>query len=81
MMPAPMFNRIVSDPAILGGKPCVRGTRLSVEFILELSASGASRQQIIEAYPALQADDVEEAMLYAARFMRNEVVISTRAAG
>ncbi len=61
-----MFDRIVSDPAILGGKPCVKGTRLSVEFILELVASGASRDDIVGKYPQLSAEDVEQAV----RFVR-----------
>lgn len=65
---------IVSDPGILGGKPCVRGTRLSVEFILELLASGADVAEIAEAYPQLDAEAVRAAVAYAARAMRNEVV-------
>mgnify|MGYP002396014747 CR=1 FL=1 len=74
-----VFKRISSDPAILGGKPCIRGTRLSVEFILELLASGASRQEILDAYPHLVAEDIEEAVRYAARFLRNEVVLEVEA--
>ena len=70
-----MFDRIVSDVAILGGKPCIRGTRISVEFILELLASGASRDDVTKAYPHLSAADVEEAVRYAARFLKNEVVV------
>jgi len=46
-------NRIVADPAILGGKPVVRGARISVEHILELIASGASVDDIVRTYPAL----------------------------
>ena len=45
-------NLIGSDPQILGGKPCVRGTRLSVEFLLELAASGATQEQILAQYPS-----------------------------
>lgn len=44
-------NLIVADPQILGGKPCVRGTRLSVDFLLELTASGATPEQILAQYP------------------------------
>jgi uncharacterized protein (DUF433 family) len=44
-------NLIVSDPQILGGKRCVRGTRLTVEFLLELAASGATQEQILAQYP------------------------------
>jgi len=71
-----VFQRIVSDPSVLGGKPCIRGTRISVEFILELIASGASRDDIIRAWPNLTAEDVEEAVLYAARFLKNEIVVN-----
>lgn len=73
------FPRIVSDPAVLRGKPCIRGTRLSVEFILELIASGASREDVVRAYPQLTVDDVSEAVLYAARFLENEVVTQSAA--
>ena len=65
---------IVSDPAVLGGKPCVRGTRLSVEFILELLASGANETEIVAAYPQLSAEAVRAAVTYAAKGMKNEVV-------
>jgi uncharacterized protein (DUF433 family) len=71
-----VFQRIVSDPSVFGGKPCIRGTRISVEFILELIASGASRDDIIRAWPNLTAEDVEEAVLYAARFLKNEIVVN-----
>ena len=59
-----MFDRIISDPAILSGKPCIRGTRISVEFILELLASGAGRDEILKAYPQLKSEDVEQAVRY-----------------
>ena len=71
-----MFQRIASDPSVLGGKPCIRGTRISVEFILELIASGASRDDIVRGWPNLAAEDVEEAVLYAARFLKNEIVVN-----
>ena len=71
-----MFSRITSNPDVLHGKPCVRGTRLSVEFILELFASGATRADIVRAYPGLTEADVEQALRYAAQFMKNEVLIS-----
>lgn len=46
-----MDARIVSDPAVLRGKPIVKGTRISVEFLLELFASGAIRSEVLKAYP------------------------------
>lgn len=71
-----MFTRIESRPSVLGGKPCIKGTRISVEFILELAASGASSDEIVRAYPHLAAEDVEEALQYAAHVLKNEVVLS-----
>jgi uncharacterized protein (DUF433 family) len=57
-----MFQQINYDPKILSGKPHIRGTRLSVEFILELFASGATRDEVLKAYPQLTADAVEEVL-------------------
>ncbi len=75
-----MFTRIACNPSVLGGKPCIKGTRISVEFILELVASGASRDDILHAYPRLTAEDVEEALRYAVRFLENEVVVTAEVA-
>ena len=61
-----MFDRITTDPAILGGKPCIKGTRISVDFLLELLAQGASREDILKAYPHLSPKDLEQAVRYAA---------------
>ncbi|MCH8923362.1 MAG: DUF433 domain-containing protein [Planctomycetes bacterium] len=57
-----MLDRIVSNPAVLGGKPCIKGTRISVEMILEWIASGAGRDDILKAYPQLTTEDVEQAL-------------------
>lgn len=62
-----MFDRIVSDAAVLRGKPRIRGTRITVEFILELVASGACREDILASYPHLTGEDLEEAARYAAQ--------------
>jgi len=75
-----MFDRIVSNPETLGGKPCIKGTRISVEFILELFAGGASQADILREYPHLSASDLEQALRYASRFLRNEVVIASEVA-
>jgi uncharacterized protein (DUF433 family) len=61
-----MFDRITSDPAILGGKPIIRGKRLSVEFILELIAAGATPDSILQKYPQLAPENVEQALGYSA---------------
>jgi len=69
-----MTDWIVCDPNVLGGKPCVRGTRLSIEFLLELVAGGASQKDILAAYPQLSAEALAAAFRYAAESMKNEVV-------
>lgn len=61
-----MFDRIVSVPDVLGGKPIIRGTRISVEFILELIVSGGSVVEIVRNYPFLAEDDVRQALQFAA---------------
>lgn len=76
-----MFDRIVSNPDVLGGKPCVKGTRLSVEFIMELIASGATREQVVAKYPNLTIEDVEQAIRYAAAALRQDTHWSARIAG
>ena len=70
-----MEPRIVTDPEILGGKPIVRGTRISVEHILELIASGATADAIVQAYPRLSREDVTAAVEYAARFLRESDLV------
>ena len=68
-----MLDWIVSSPGVLGGKPCVRGTRISVEHILELLASGAEREDILYAYPQVTAEGLMAALQYAARSLKNEI--------
>ena len=71
-----MFTRLVFDPAILSGKPCVKGTRISVEMILEWVASGASRDDIVKSYPQLTPEDVAEALNFAAQSLSNETIMT-----
>ena len=63
---------IVSSPEVLGGKSRLRGTRISVEHLLELAASGASREQILAAYPQVTEEGLTAAFDYAASVLRNE---------
>jgi uncharacterized protein (DUF433 family) len=60
-------DRITIDPGICGGRPCIRGLRIRVSDILSLLASGASREEILEDYPYLEAEDITAALDYAAR--------------
>ncbi len=56
---------IVVDPEIVGGKPVIRGTRLAVEFILELLAAGQSESDLVENYPGLTREDILACLSYA----------------
>ena len=62
----PRFDRITVDPAVMGGKPCIRGLRVTVGTILGLIASGQTRERILQAYPYLEPDDLDAAIAYAA---------------
>ena len=59
-------DRIVTDPAIMGGKPCVRGTRVTVGTLLGLLAAGHTEAEVVELYPYLQVEDLRAALAYAA---------------
>lgn len=60
------FERITYDPAVMGGKPCIRGLRVTVAMVLGLMASGHSHEDILKAYPYLEAQDIDECLSYAA---------------
>ncbi len=75
-----MYEHIVTNPEILGGKPIIRGTRISVEFILELFASGADHKDILNAYPHLPAEGIEEALRYAAQTLKNDSLLMVEVA-
>lgn len=69
------MKRITANKEILGGKPIIRGSRISVEFILELLASGVAETEILADYPHLTADDIHACLEYAAHALKNEVVL------
>jgi len=73
-----MDEWLVADPAVLGGKPCIKGTRISVAFVLELLASGASRRDILDAYPHVTDAGLTAALAYAARSLNNEIVMEMK---
>ncbi|MEO8147838.1 MAG: DUF433 domain-containing protein [Bacteroidia bacterium] len=74
------FQFIESSSEVLGGKPCIKGTRISVEIILEWLASGASVDDIAAKFPHLPKAGIQEAILYASKFMQNEITIVTKPA-
>jgi uncharacterized protein (DUF433 family) len=60
------FDRITSDPNILGGKACIRGMRISVSLVVKLVASGMGVGETIDEYPDLEPEDIQQALRYAA---------------
>jgi len=74
-----MSSRIVMDPEVLSGKPLIKGTRISIEFILELLASGMSTEDILREYPQLKKEDILEALQYATKVLKHEQVFPAAA--
>ncbi|MFW5966814.1 MAG: DUF433 domain-containing protein [Persicimonas sp.] len=64
-----LLDRIEQNPDVLDGKPVVRGTRLSVEFIVNLLAHGATHEEILEEYHDLESDDIRACLLFAGRMV------------
>jgi uncharacterized protein (DUF433 family) len=67
-------QHIHSDPEVLVGKPIIRGTRLSVDFILDLFARGWTEQQILDNYPTLSSDSIRAVFAFAAECTREETL-------
>jgi uncharacterized protein (DUF433 family) len=70
---------IVLDPEILVGKPTVRGTRIAVEFVIELLADGWTEAEILEQYPGLTIEDIRACLQYASERLRSERVYPLKA--
>jgi uncharacterized protein (DUF433 family) len=72
------LERITLDPAVMGGKPCIKGLRLTVGTVIGLLASGVSSEEILKMYPYLQSEDITAALSYAAwRSEEIEVPLAT----
>lgn len=67
-------ERIVVDPQILVGKPVIKGTRIAVELVIDLLARGYSKDQIIEQYDHVTAEDIQACLAYASQILRSERV-------
>lgn len=68
-----MFDRITFDPRILAGRACIRGMRIPVSVIVGQIAHGATWEEVLEGYPDLQRQDIEQALEYAAWLTHEEV--------
>lgn len=67
-----LLSRITASPDVCHGKPCIRGLRYPVEFLLELMSSGMTQQEILDDYEDLEADDLRAALVWAARLSRTK---------
>ncbi len=71
------LTRITLDPEVMGGKACIRGLRVTVGMIMGLLAAGRSREDILQAYPYLEPEDIDQALAYAAwRVEEREVLLA-----
>lgn len=68
------FERITIDPAVATGKPCIRGLRFPVSRLLGLLAAGETREGILQAYPYLEPEDIQEVLRYAACLAEDETI-------
>jgi len=60
------LNRITFNPGVMGGKPCIRGLRVTVGTIVGLMASGRTKDEILKLYPYMEPEDIDQALAYAA---------------
>jgi uncharacterized protein (DUF433 family) len=78
MITFPQINRVTLDSSVMGGKPCIRGTRVTVGTITGLLASGSEIPEILELYPYLVIEDIRAALSYAAwRSEEREIPLQT----
>jgi len=68
-----MFDRIIFNPQIMGGRACIRGMRITVFLVLSLVANDMNNQEIIEAYPYLETEDIKACLNYAAFLASEEI--------
>jgi len=66
-----LLERIILNPGVMTGKPVIRGTRLTVEFVLNLMAHGATNQEIIAEYQGLTVEDLQACILFASKALEN----------
>lgn len=66
-----LLGRIVVDPGVMVGKPIIRGTRLTVDFVLNLLAHGATEEDILDEYKGLTIDDIQACFLFATKSLEN----------
>ena len=68
-----MFDRITFDPAIMGGRACIRGMRMTVSLVVNVVANGMSTEDIVREYPELETEDIRQALQYASALANEEI--------
>ena len=68
-----MLDRITFDPAIMGGRACIRGMRITASLLVNLVANGMSTDEILREYPDVEAEDVQQALAYAAALVNEDI--------
>ena len=68
------FNRITMDPEVMGGKPCIRGMRVTVGMIVEAMAAGRTIEQLLTDFPYIEEPDIREALAFAARLAQGHEI-------
>jgi len=79
MRPAKLLERITLDPNVMTGKPVIRGTRLTVQFILGLLAHGASIEEILEEYKGIDIEDIRACLLFATESLEDTTFMPLKA--
>lgn len=70
-----LLSRIVCDPTVMAGKPVIRGTRLTVDYILNLLGNGAPQDEILEEYDGLASEDIQACFLFTAKSLSNTAFV------
>jgi uncharacterized protein (DUF433 family) len=73
------FDRITHNPAVMGGKPCIRGMRVTVGMIVGMLGAGQTKERLLELYPYLEPADIDQALAYAAWRVNERDVALTEA--
>ncbi len=77
-MTEPLLSRITASPQIFGGKPLIRGMRISVELVLSLLAQGATVEELLDDYPELEREDIQACLAYAHAVIANDSLDAVR---
>ena len=78
MNPGDLLGRITIDPKVMVGKPVIKGTRLTVEYILGLLASGLTIEEVLDEYPGLKKDDVLACLLFASKTLEDSSFVPSK---